>query len=273
MTRPTIYWDESSRGYHGNQGRTPYTRGRWVGEKMQNGKRIRMRSTDYNKVLAWVSGEPKGIKLKGYPNYYVNVERREIYGRGGKPIRSTKVNAREMYGLTQDGKRFSTQWNRIAYAAINGIDVRKIPQDLSVEYRDGQYVLEYLGDVLSHLWEQRRSDNFAKIENSLNKRKREIDILLRYYSTHDVSELVTYATKDCFDSVVRSVINNRYCSVERARDIVLDATEQFLRRVTQENVPVVSISHTIRGLCAQGLKKDHKNMEYNDNVKTTNNND
>lgn len=243
---------------------------------MQNGKRIRMRSTDYYKVVAWVNSEkpePEGIKLKGYPNYYVNVERREIYGRGGKPIRSTKVNAREMYGLTKDGKRFFTQWNRIAYAAINGIDVRKIPQDLSVEYRDGQYVLEYLGDVLSHLWEQRRGDNFAKIENSLNKRKREIDILLRYYSTHDVSELVTYATKDCFDSVVRSVMNNRYCSVERARDIVLDATEQFLRRVTQENVPVVSISHTIRSLCAQALKKDHKNMEYNDNVKTTNNYD
>jgi hypothetical protein len=68
-------------------------------------------------------------------------------------------------------------------------------------------------------------------------------------------------------------MNNRYCAIERARDIVLDATEQFLRRVTQENVPVVSISHTIRGLCAQALKKDHKNMEYNDNVKTTNNYD
>lgn len=25
----SIYWDESSRGYHGNQGHTPYTRGRW----------------------------------------------------------------------------------------------------------------------------------------------------------------------------------------------------------------------------------------------------
>ena len=26
----SIYWDESSRGYHGNAGHTPYTRGRWV---------------------------------------------------------------------------------------------------------------------------------------------------------------------------------------------------------------------------------------------------
>lgn len=39
-----IYWDESSRGAHGNLAQTSYVRGRWVGEKTVNGKRVRMRS-------------------------------------------------------------------------------------------------------------------------------------------------------------------------------------------------------------------------------------
>jgi hypothetical protein len=50
-----IYWDESSRGYHGNEGRTPYKRGRWVGERMVDGRRVRMRSVDYDKVLQWLN--------------------------------------------------------------------------------------------------------------------------------------------------------------------------------------------------------------------------
>ena len=50
-----LYWDESSRGYHGNEGRTPYKRGRWVAEKRIDGRLVRKRSTDMQKCLDFLN--------------------------------------------------------------------------------------------------------------------------------------------------------------------------------------------------------------------------
>ena len=53
-----MYWDESSRGYNCSNSGKPKKRGRWVGERNINGKRVRMRSTDFNKVMAWMRLDP-----------------------------------------------------------------------------------------------------------------------------------------------------------------------------------------------------------------------
>lgn len=265
---PTIYFDESSRGYHGNQGRTPHTRGRWVGEKMENGRRIRMRSTDYKKVVAWMNKqEGKRIPLKGLTNYSIDVDRRELYGKSGQVRKGEKACNVTKYRLQQDGVKYTISWPRMAYAALNGIDVTKIPSDLVVYEHDGEYVLSYRGDFISCYHSQQRTERRKFISNTLNKRKREIEILQRYYSTNDTAELVTYATTDCFDYLLRYVLKQRGCTIDRARDIVLEATEQFLQRVTEEDTPVISISHHIKGLCAHVMKEHRKNMEYNDNLK------
>lgn len=58
MTKGCIYWDESSRGYNCSNSGKPKKRGRWVGERNINGKRVRMRSTDFNKVMAWMCLDP-----------------------------------------------------------------------------------------------------------------------------------------------------------------------------------------------------------------------
>ena len=50
-----LYWDESSRGYHGNEGHTPYKRGRWVAEKRIDGRLVRKRSTDMQKCLDFLN--------------------------------------------------------------------------------------------------------------------------------------------------------------------------------------------------------------------------
>lgn len=57
MSKGTIYWDDSSRGYNASSTGTPHKRGRWVGERNENGRRVRFRSTDYRKVLTWVNSK------------------------------------------------------------------------------------------------------------------------------------------------------------------------------------------------------------------------
>lgn len=264
---PTIYWDESSRGYHGNQGHTPYTRGRWVGEKMVNGKRVRMRSRDYDKVVAWVNGtkpERKGLPLKGLPCYSVDVERREVYGKNGQVMKGRQDG---QYCISRDNVRHTVTWNRLAYAALHGIDVMKIPKDIVVDYRDGDYVLTYQGDKTRAIHAERTDQRRRVIMDTLSHRKREIDILRRYYETKDTQELVTYATQECFNGMVLHVMKERKCQMQRAVDVVLEATERFLQRVTSEDVPVISISSNISSLCHQALKERRKKREYNDNIK------
>lgn len=267
---PTIYWDESSRGYHGNQGHTPYTRGRWVGEKMVNGKRVRMRSRDYDKVVAWVNGtkpERKGLPLKGLPCYSVDVERREVYGKNGQVMKGRKMRNSMVYRISRDNVRHAVTWNRLAYAALHGIDVMKIPKDIVVDYRDGEYVLTYRGDKTRAIHAERTYQRRRVIMDTLDHRKREIDILKRYYNTKDTQELVTYATQECFNGMVLHVMKERKCQMQRAVDVVLEATERFLQRVTSEDVPVISISSNISSLCHQALKERRKKREYNDNIK------
>ena len=58
MNKGCMYWDESSRGYNCSNSGKPKKRGRWVGERNINGKRVRMRSTDFNKVMAWMRLDP-----------------------------------------------------------------------------------------------------------------------------------------------------------------------------------------------------------------------
>lgn len=51
----TLYYEESSRGFHHNAGKTPYKRGRWCAEKRIDGRRVRKRSTDMQKCLDFLS--------------------------------------------------------------------------------------------------------------------------------------------------------------------------------------------------------------------------
>ena len=266
----SIYWDESSRGYHGNAGHTPYTRGRWVGERTVNGKRIRMRSRDYDKVVAWMNGtkaERKGLLLKGLPCYSVDVERREVYGKNGQVMTGRKMRNSVVYRISRDNVRHAVTWNRLAYAALHGIDVMKIPKDIVVDYRDGDYVLTYQGDKTRAIHAEHAAQRRRVIMDTLDHRKREIDILKRYYNTKNTQELVTYATQECFNGMVLHVMKRRKCQMQRAVDVVMEATERFLQRVISEDVPVISISSTISSLCHQMLKEQRKKREYNDNIK------
>lgn len=269
MTKGTIYWDESSRGSHHNAGRTPYKRGRWVGERTENGRRVRMRSTDYDKVLRWVqSYDPKAdrIALKGMPQYSVNIERQEVYNRYGRTLKGSCDHDRRVYHLVHNGTNHTLSWERIAYAVLHNIEVLKIPSGIIVVQSQGEYFLQHAGDFHVSMNKRTRHRKLMKIDNILSRRMQELQMLQRYYKTGDQIEIVTYATKDCFNHLVLYLVKRYRCRMQRATDIVTEATEQFLHRVTIGDLPAISISATIQGLCAKIMSQRSKQREYNDNL-------
>lgn len=264
---PTIYFDESSRGYHGNPGRTPYVRGRWVGERTENGKRIRMRSTDYDKVLAWVQGTPKeehkGIPLRGLPQYSVSIINREVYNsKTHRWLKGSLECGRRIFHLVHNGVNHSLSWERIAYAALHDIEVLKIPSDLVVVESEGEYLLQHAGDFQVIQNRRMRDRKLTEIYHILKRRIREAEMLQRYYKSHNPQEIVTYATKDIFDHMVRHIMQRHRCTMQRATDVVTEATEQFLERITTGTLPAVTISCTIRGMCQKAIAKGTKKREY-----------
>lgn len=265
-TQGSIYWDESSRGVSYER-----QRGRWVGERRENGKRVRFRSTNYDKVVAWVTGSPPDnnrIPMRGMDGYSVDIERKEVFGKRGKRLAGQKNAVGEtMYAFRFDQNKFHSTFNRIAYAALHDIDVRKIPQNIVVTYKDGDYVLMYRSGLSADIIKKRRAGNKDMILATLSKRMRETEILSRFYTSCNSDELVKYATQTCFNSLVLHVRKTRHCSLERATDVVLEATEIFLQRVINGNVPVISISTAIQGICRRTMKDADRRQEYNDNIK------
>lgn len=260
-----IYWEESSRG-------TKYERkpGRWVGERLENGKRVRMRSTNYDNVLKWITGNTSDcnrIQLKGLPGYSIDIERKEVFGKRGIPMKGEVRNNRMIYKLEKDKVKYSIFFARIAYAALHGIDPRKIPTDIVVVESNGEYVLQSTCDFQVDNNQRMRRYKQRKINDILNKRRLEIDILQRYYNTRDTTEIVAYVTKDIFESMVLKVLDKNHCSMQRATDIVTDAQERFLQRVIDGNLPTISISSTIQALCNQCTAETTRKHEYNDDIK------
>lgn len=257
----TIYWDESSRGYHQNEGRTPYKRGRWVGERMENGRRVRMRSTDYNKVLQWLEGDTiaKTLpRIKDFPHHTVDVKNRIVYNKWGKAMEGRLLDGDQVYRLCYQGNKFDARFNRIAYAVLHNIGVTQIPDTICVNFKDGEYTLQHKSDKMAETMERRRVRNRKFISDSLAKRKRETEILQRFYRTGNQTELVQYVSVEIFDSLVNRIRALRHCHLDRAVEVVVAGTERFLDRATSRGVPFVTISSSIVSICRHEIKEEIK---------------
>lgn len=258
MNKGTLYWDESSRGYRNNTPeRTPYKRGRWVGEKMVNGRRVRMRSTDYEKVLQWLDGNTTAKtlpRIKDFPHHTVDVKNRIVYNKWGKAMEGRLLDGDQVYKLCYQGTKFDARFNRIAYAVLHNIGVTQIPDSIFVNYKDGEYTLQHKGDKLIETMERRRVHNRKFISDSLAKRKRETEILQRFYQSGNQAELTQYVSVDIFDSLVNRIRAVRHCHLDRAVELVVAGTEIYLDRATSRGVPFVTISSSIVAICRHEVK-------------------
>lgn len=255
----TIYYDESSRGYHNNTpARTPYRRGRWVGEKMVEGKRVRMRSADYNKVVHWLKGSICNnnlIELKA-TWYKVDVTTGDIYGRGGRRLKPNYASGFKRFHISIDGKKYCISANRIQYAALHNIDVRKIPNDVLVISDDGELKLinkrEFASKIMTNIHHTRR-ENVTKM---LLRREKEVQLLLDYYENGS-REAIQYALMQT-DVLVKYILGRRMVGYERAIDIAAEAVEHFIDGLEKGAVVKCDITHALRTRCKLILLRDRR---------------
>jgi hypothetical protein len=261
MNKGTIYWDESSRGYHHNDGRTPYKRGRWVGEKFINGRRVRMRSTDYDKVAAWMGDQPKNdpdvVPLVGLTGYSVNIREEYVIGKYGQRLNSKNG----YYWLRADGNRLTVNICRLMYASLHHIDVRDIPSDIVVvkDEADGHYRLHNSREI-PNLFPKKKRDASQLV---LCKIVHEAQMLKHFYDTGRSIEVVRYAMSQT-DSVSRYLLRNGYVkSQQRASDIASQAVEQYCDAITSgREVRITTITPNIRARCRRIVKDNRNTFEY-----------
>lgn len=220
-----------------------------------------MRSSDYEKVLQWLDGNAtaKALpRIKDFPHHTVDVKNRIVYNKWGKAMEGRLLDGDQVYRLCYLGKKFDARFNRIAYAVLHNIGVTQIPDTICVNYKDGEYTLQHKGDKLIETMERRRVHNRKFINESLAKRKRETEILQRFYHTGDQTELVQYVSIDIFDNLVNRIRAVRHCHLDRAVEVVVEGTEKFLDRATSRGVPYVTISSNIVAICRQEIKEEFK---------------
>ena len=273
----SIYWDESSRGCHNNSGRTPYVRGRWVGEKTINGKRVRMRSTDYEKVMRFLGMEPEkdttilnGLTpLKGFPNYYADIANGEIYSYIHGKVRKLKGHEdgggmRSVY-LSRDKKKVVRSLNRVLFAAVRGIDVDIIPDDLIVQCSEekGYYV-----ELKSKDQAQRKKCQTG-IAVTIERNMMESELLLGYYTKGDIIRIMEYVLS-LSEDMVKDVQKRYNCLQEKARFVTDLAIDEFLASLKDGTMVSTSITRALKTMLHAAYKRERSTYEYNDNIRCKN---
>lgn len=269
MNRGCIYWDESSRGYNSSKAGTKHKRGRWVVEKNVDGRRVRMRSTDFDKVMAWLNqthGTGKDGRYKrpktplekadttkltpivGMP-YSADVEGFYLVNKFGyklKPTPSGRRKGNYVFMVSIDRKQHSISANRIMYAALHGINPFEIPESIVVSRTDnGDYVLKHRSNQAREANSVMRRSQRLNITESLETKMQEMQILQRYYATGDMSEVIAYTIQQT-DNLESYIKYNFSLSKQNSVDVATEAVEWFCRKIENGDVAVTAILASLK---------------------------
>ena len=269
MNNGCIYWDESSRGYNSSNAGTKHKRGRWVGEKNVNGRRVRMRSTDFDRVMAWINQEhgtvndghykrpktplekvdaAKLTPIVGMP-YSADVEGFYLVNKFGyklKPTPSGRRKGNYVFKVSIDRKQHSISANRIMYAALHGINPLSIPETIVVSRTDnGDYVLKHRSNQAREANSVMHHSQRLNITESLETKMQEIQILQQYYATGNMSEVIAYTIRQT-DNLAAYVRYNFSLGKQNSIDVATEAVEWFCRKIENGNVAVTAILATLK---------------------------
>lgn len=273
MSKGTIYYDESSRGLNCSCAGTEKKRGRWVGEKIIDGRRVRMRSTNLNRVLAWLNdlnscNLQNTVNLKGYPHYKVDIKREVIYGYNGKPLRGSREREgwTTIFRLKRDGKCYPFSLGRIIFAATNGLSPEDIPDNVrAVRGEDGMWTLRYASEEQAdrnRALSQRLRNNMVV---ALSKREVETKLLKEYYQSGETNLIIQYIISQTED-IIKYVSRTYHLSPSTTFDIATHAIERFCQKICKHSNIMTSITYHIRAMCRQILKERRNTKKiYHDN--------
>ena len=264
MNKGCIYWDESSRGD------TRHKRGRWVGEKNVDGRRVRMRSTILPRVLEWLNQDqstegkdglykrPRTPREKvdisrltpivGMP-YYADVQGFYIANQFGYKVRPSLVGRKSrnyQFAVYVDKKRRVISANRLMYAAIHGISPFQIPDNLVVVRTDeGKYLLQTKSEWGREFADRAYITKKENVKQRLESKMHETQILQRFYQTGDRSELVAYT----LGKTEKLALYLRYLysfGKERSMDTAMEAVDWFCQRIEDRNIAVTAIYGSLK---------------------------
>ena len=281
MNKGCIYWDESSRGTDGR-----HKRGRWVGEIKIDGRRVRMRSTVLSKVMEWLNQnadgitteKPKGLykrprthkekvdisrltPIVGMP-YYADVEGYYIANKFGykiKPYLCGRKSRNYQFVVAIDKQRRHFSANRLMFAALHGISPFQIPDNLVVvRTDDGEYHLQTKSEYGREFADRAFVTKKAQVEQRLDSKMHEVQILQRFYQTGDRSELVAYTLGKT--NQLASYLRYLYSfGKERSMDTAMEAVDWFCQRIEDKNIAVTNIYGTLKWR-ARLIARQHNKM-------------
>lgn len=269
MNKGCIYWDESSRGYNCSNAGTKHKRGRWVGEKNVNGRRVRMRSTDFDRVMAWINQEhgtgndgrykrpktplekvdaAKLTPIVGMP-YSADVEGFYLVNKFGyklKPTPSGRRKGNYVFKVSIDRKQHSISANRIMYAALHGISPFVIPESIVVSRTDnGDYVLKHKSNQTREASSVMHRSQRLGIIDSLQTRMQEMQLLQQYYATGNMSEVIAYTIQQT-DNLVSYIRYNFSLGKQNSVDVATEAVDWFCRKIENGNIAVTAIFASLK---------------------------
>lgn len=269
MNKGCIYWDESSRGYNCSNAGTKHKRGRWVGEKNVDGRRVRMRSTDFDRVMAWINQEhgtgndgrykrpktplekvdaAKLTPIVGMP-YSADVEGFYLVNKFGyklKPTPSGRRKGNYVFKVSIDRKQHSISANRIMYAALHGISPFVIPESIVVSRTDnGDYVLKHKSNQAREASSVMHRSQRLGITDRLQTRMQEMQLLQQYYATGNMSEVIAYTIQQT-DNLVSYIRYNFSLGKQNSVDVATEAVDWFCRKIENGNIAVTAIFASLK---------------------------
>ena len=201
------------------------------------------------------------IELKG-TWYKVDVTTGDVYGLGGRRLKSDYVSGVKRFHISIDGKKCNISANRILYVALHNIDIRKFPDDVLVISDDGELKLinkrEFASKIMTNIHHTRR-ENVTKM---LLRRKKEVQLLLDYYENGS-REAIQYALMQT-DALVKYILGRKRVGYKRAIDIAAEAVEHFVDCLDKGAVVKCDITHALRTRCKLILLRDRRKVLYND---------
>jgi hypothetical protein len=237
-----------------------------VGEKNVDGRRVRMRSTDFDRVMAWINGtgndgrykRPKTLLEKvdaakltpivGMP-YSADVEGFYLVNKFGYKLKPTPSGRRKgvyVFKVSIDRKQHSISANRIMYAALHGISPFVIPDSIVVSRTDnGDYVLKHKSNQAREASSVMHRSQRLGITDSLQTRMQEMQILQQYYATGNMSDVIAYTIQQT-DNLVSYIRYNFSLGKQNSVDVATEAVEWFCRKIENGNVAVTAIFASLK---------------------------
>ena len=256
MSKGSLYWEEGSRGIKAGK---QDIRGRWCAEKSVNGRRVRLRSGDINRCLAFLNDTEikskdnlpdSAVEIKGFPGYFIDLSTNEVWSTRCSRARKLKIfKSHNIPSVTLQKKGIGSRvmsFPRLLYAVCNGIDYNLIPTSLVVTIENGEPCLHHRKDITNNNFEKSNRMAVNLRVKMLERKIHESQIMLEYYKTFDITPVVEYIFSIQEDLISKAKI--RYGMLQdRAENLVSAATEKLIRHIMEEETHLSDIFYAIWG--------------------------